>query len=78
MSQPYAQTLDDLLSDSLIRAVMRADHVEAKTLKRELEGVAATIKAGRRATILARPRPFAQLRLPPPDRWAVCATGLCG
>ena len=36
-----APTLDDLLADPLIQAVMRADHVETVALKRMLTGVAA-------------------------------------
>ena len=49
-----APTLDDLLSDPLIQAVMRADHVEIVALKRMLTGVAA--RQGERALDLSRSR----------------------
>ena len=49
-----APTLDDLLSDPLIQAVMRADHVETVALKRMLTGVAA--RQGERALDLSRAR----------------------
>jgi hypothetical protein len=45
MSLSYSPTIDDLLADSLIRAVMRADHVEPRALKALLHGVASRIEA---------------------------------
>ena len=47
MSLCHAPTLDDLLADSLIQAVMRADHVEPEALKALLNGAARRIAAGR-------------------------------
>lgn len=45
----HAHTIDDLLSDSLVQALMRADGVEADSLKTMLHGVAAKITSNRRA-----------------------------
>src|ERR1700691_3024312 len=43
MSLSYSPKIDDLLADSLIQAVMRADHVEPQELKTFLYGVASRI-----------------------------------
>jgi hypothetical protein len=43
MSFSYGPTIDDLLTDSLIQMVMRADHVEPRSLKLLLHGVASQI-----------------------------------
>jgi hypothetical protein len=43
MSLSYSPKIDDLLADSLIQAVMRADHVEPQELKTLLYGVASRI-----------------------------------
>src|SRR5271156_2537941 len=43
MSLSYNPTIDDLLADSLIQTVMRADHVEPQALKTLLDGVASRI-----------------------------------
>ncbi len=48
MPHPYAQTIDELLSDSLIQAVMRADHVEPDSLKGVLVAAATRVDASRR------------------------------
>ncbi len=40
MAYRSAQTIDDLLADSLIQKVMLADHVEPQALKTLLEGTA--------------------------------------
>ena len=53
MSLSYNPTIDDLLADSLIQTVMRADHVEPLTLKTMLYGVASQIGGPERA--LRRP-----------------------
>jgi hypothetical protein len=53
MSQNSGPTLDDLLADSLIQTVMRADHVEPQALKTLLHGVASRI--GRPARASQRP-----------------------
>jgi hypothetical protein len=47
MSLRHGPTLDDLLADSLIQTVMRADHVEPEALKALLNGAARRIAAGR-------------------------------
>jgi hypothetical protein len=47
MSLRHGPTLDDLLADSLIQTVMRADHVEPEALKTLLNGAARRIAAGR-------------------------------
>ena len=49
MAYRSAQTIDDLLADSLIQKVMRADHVEPQALKSLLEGTARRIADSRRA-----------------------------
>ncbi len=87
MSHPHAQTIDDLLSDSLIQAVMRADRVEADMLKGLLKAVAANRRqrasdremawtpfGGERGASLAP----ASLRLLPPEWLAGCSAGVCG
>jgi len=43
----FPQTIDDLLGDSLIQAVMRADKVEPRALKVMLTGVGAKVAADR-------------------------------
>ena len=48
MSLPQTQTIDDLLADTLIQAIMRADHVEPQALKSILNGVAGRIAGARR------------------------------
>ena len=47
------QTIDDLLGDSLIQAVMRADRVEPRALKVMLTGVGAKVAAHRQEPKLA-------------------------
>ena len=44
-----AQTIDDLLADSLVQKVMLADHVEPQALKSLLDGTARRIAESRRA-----------------------------
>lgn len=53
MSLSYNPTIDDLLADSLIQTVMRADHVEPQALETLLHGVASRI--GGRERALQRP-----------------------
>ena len=43
MSLNHRPTIDDLLADSLVQTVMRADHVEPQALKTLLNGVASRI-----------------------------------
>ena len=87
MSHPYAQTIDDLLSDSLIQAVMRADRVEADTLRGLLKSAATRVASGHRQRASAPPRFSAERRALPapaalpllPPAWlAGCAAGVCG
>jgi hypothetical protein len=83
MTLPCAQTIDDLLADPLIEAVMRADGVERDALKAMLGDVAvkladvSTVRA--RATV--RPwvlgRPLIALRTPPAARFAGCQARAC-
>jgi hypothetical protein len=86
MWRPYAETVDDLLADPLVQAVMRADGVEAGALKDMLAGVAARVRASRPASALTfdpvsvrfaaegRPRP---LRLSPPEAYRGGENRLC-
>jgi hypothetical protein len=49
MAYRSAQTIDDLLADSLIQKVMLADHVEPEALKTLLDGTARRLADSRRA-----------------------------
>ena len=49
MAYQTAQTIDDLLADSLIQKVMLADHVEPQALKLLLDRTAGRIAESRRA-----------------------------
>jgi hypothetical protein len=49
MAYRSAETIDDLLADSLIQKVMRADRVEPQALKTLLDGTARRIAESRRA-----------------------------
>jgi hypothetical protein len=74
------QTIDDLLGDSLIQAVMRADRVEPRALKVMLTGVGAKVAAQRQESKLVldgarvrfageiKPPKPATLLLPPPAK----------
>jgi hypothetical protein len=46
MTQCDSPTLEQLLADSLIRAVMRADHVEPEALKSLMERIADRVALG--------------------------------
>jgi hypothetical protein len=48
MSLNHGPTIDELLADSLIQTVMRADQVEPQALKALLNGAASRIAATRR------------------------------
>ncbi len=50
MAYGSAQTIDDLLADSLIQKVMLADGVEPQALKTLLDGTARRIADSRRAS----------------------------
>ncbi len=84
MSPLSPRTIDDLLNDPLIRKVMRADRVDAASLKTTLAGVAEKVVAGRRARGLtfdfSRFRRAAQPQetyLLPPAVYSGCESGLC-
>ena len=49
MAYRNAETIDDLLADSLIQKAMLADHVEPQALKLLLDGTARRIAESRRA-----------------------------
>jgi hypothetical protein len=84
------QTVDNLLADPLIQAVMRADHVETGALKGMLNGVAVRVAADRRERALsmegarvrfagevrAQPAPM-MLRLAPPAPSTGCDGRYC-
>ena len=82
MPHPNAPTIDELLSDSLIQAVMRADKVDADQLKGLLEGVAAKRPAHRPRVALTSmstlPGLGPEKRAPALLDWARgCETGAC-
>jgi hypothetical protein len=85
---PYSTpSLDELLADPLIRAVMRADRVDAAALRRELARVAGPVArrrrdralelgvAGARSGTEPRPVQFGTSLAPP---YAGCISGFCG
>jgi len=91
MSLNHLPSVDDLLADGLIQAVMRADHVEPTELRTLLSGVAGRI-ARRRQNERKALRFFATPRLEwrpsvgnanhlapalPPPIAEVCGAGLC-
>jgi hypothetical protein len=55
MSLSYTPTIDDLLADSLIQTVMRADHVEPQAVRSLMRGVASRIGAQSRGVAPQRP-----------------------
>ena len=65
------QTIDDLLADPMIQAVMRADRVETVQLKQMLTGVAERRRErdldlkGAKVWFCGQPRPKAALKLWP-------------
>ena len=63
MFKRHTPTVDELLGDSLVQAVMRADNVEPQALRTLLEGVAGRIAAARGET---EPRPVSALFANPP------------
>jgi hypothetical protein len=83
-----AQTIDDLLADSLIQKVMLADHVEPQALKTMLDGTARRLAASRSAATVQvgqdlRRRGFFRqplLLMRPKPRMAggECGASLCG
>ena len=57
MTHRYAPTIDELLGDQLILAVMRADRVDPRALRAQLEGAANRIAGHRERTqhFIAKP-----------------------
>jgi hypothetical protein len=88
MAYGSAQTIDDLLADSLIQKVMLADHVEPQALRTLLDGTARRIADSRRAPAvqvgqdLGRRGPFRQqlllMRPTPRATGGQCGASLCG
>ncbi|MBV8796488.1 MAG: hypothetical protein JO136_16275 [Hyphomicrobiales bacterium] len=52
MAYRSAETIDDLLADSLIQKVMLADHVEPKALRTLLDRTAGRLADSRRASVV--------------------------
>jgi len=91
MSLSLTPSLDELLDDGLIKAVMRADHVEPAELRMELGGVAARIarrrqSEGKALRFFATPRlawrpsaedANARARALPAPVAEACVAGLC-
>jgi hypothetical protein len=88
MAYGSAQSIDDLLADSLIQKVMLADHVEPQALRTLLDGTARRIADSRRAPAvqvgqdLGRRGPFRQqlllMRPTPRATSGQCGASLCG
>jgi hypothetical protein len=88
MAYGSAQTIDDLLADSLIQKVMLADHVEPQALRTLLDGTARRIADSRRVPAvqvgqdLRRRGPFRQqlllMRPTPRATSGQCGASLCG
>ncbi len=68
------QTIDNLLADPLIQAVMQADHVEAGALKGLLTRVGNRVAADRRAGA----RPPWMVHMAAPSSFAGVEPRLCG
>jgi hypothetical protein len=92
MLQRHTPTVDDLLADSLIQAVMRADNVEPQALRTLLQATAGRIAAGRerdarraggllpKPPIDRRPTPRASIdmaRLKPVRPAEPCGSAIC-
>ena len=86
MSLPHSPTIEQLLEDSLVQAVMRADNVEPRALRalladaaarverRPASGLSARPPIDRRATSRVANAPARVRPLPPADR---CGSALC-
>ena len=90
MSLPHSPTIEQLLEDSLVQAVMRADNVEPQALRallaeaadrvaarverRPASGLSARPPIDRRATSRVANAPAHVRPLPPADR---CGSALC-
>ncbi len=68
MSLRHSPTIDELLGDSLVQAVMRADDVESQVLRTLLADAALRVAA---ASVEQRPA-STLLANPPTDRRASC------
>ena len=88
MAYRSAETIDDLLADSLIQKVMLADRVEPQALKALLDGTARRIADSRRAAAVQVGQDFGRrsmfrgpLLLARPSTRAAggeCGASLCG
>jgi hypothetical protein len=88
MAYRSAQTIDDLLADSLIQKVMLADHVEPQALKTLLDRTARRLADSRRAATVQVGQDFGRrgffrgplLLMRPTARKAggECGASLCG
>jgi hypothetical protein len=83
-----AQTIDDLLADSLVQKVMLADHVEPQALKSLLDWTARRIAESRRAATVQVGQdlgrrgffrgPLLLMRPTPRTTGGECGASLCG
>jgi hypothetical protein len=83
MSTCFSPTLDDLLADPLVQALMSADRVDAGSLRREMTRTAARVAqpnghdlAGARVRFAGAPRP-ARAALPLVADKASCESRMC-
>jgi hypothetical protein len=86
MAHRNASAIDDLLADTLIQKVMRADRVEPQALKTLLHGTARRIAEARHAGSVhvgqdlgrrAGPRPLMLMRPSPRTTGEECGASLC-
>ena len=49
-------TIAEILSDSMVKAMMRADRVDPEMLERDLRSIAQTIEANSRTSLRSSPR----------------------
>jgi hypothetical protein len=88
MAYRSAETIDDLLADSLIQKVMLADHVEPKALKTLLDKTARRLADSRRAVAVQVGQdlgrrgsfrgPLLLMRPTPRAMIGYCGASLCG
>ena len=88
MAYRSAETIDDLLADSLIQKVMRADHVEPQMLKTLLDKTARRLADSRRGGVVQVGQdlgrrgffrgPLLLMRPTPRATGGECGASLCG
>ena len=88
MAYRSAETIDDLLADSLIQKVMLADRVEPQALKTLLEGTARRLAESRPAPVVQVGQdlgrrgsfrgPLLLMRPPTRTTGGECGASLCG